>query len=43
MVAYDIKKISLLTNFSQKVVMDYRQSKIDIKDFESLRQKFKQI
>lgn len=33
MAAYEIKKFSLLTNFSQKVIMEYKQSKMDLKDY----------
>lgn len=37
----EIKKTSCFANFSQKVVMDYRNSKLENKDYISLRQKLK--
>lgn len=39
----EVKKTACFTNFSQKVVMDYRNSKLENKDYLSLRLKLKTI
>lgn len=41
MKACEMKKYEIVVNFNQKVVMDYRNSKLDKRDYELLRQKLK--
>lgn len=36
-----MKKYEIVVNFNQKVVMDYRNCKLDKRDYELLRQKLK--
>jgi hypothetical protein len=43
MSGYELRKTGVFSSFGQKVVMEYRQSSLNTKDYLLLRQKLKNI